>query len=493
MTIGAGASIGARSILYPNVVIGAHARIGEDCVVHAHVSIREGVVLGDRVIVQNGAVIGSDGFGFVKQPDGSHMKIPQTADVVIEDDVEIGANTTIDRPAIGETRIRAGTKVDNLVQIAHGVSVGRNALLAAQVGIAGSTTIEDDVVLAGQVGVSGHLRIGKGVVATAQTGIPNSVDAGAFISGYPAVSNREWLKSSAIFRQLPALKKRLAQLEARIAELEEKLTECRTRQDSLMRRAAAAPRALSVCSRGASPRNLRQPAPAGPDFLPRAQFHLSANALALSTEDQRFSWDAYFGGDVDIFDYVFGRTSVLADYHAVLGDEYRPFDPNQAYYDLEVSSSYRLGETEIVGVFHHVSRHLSDRPKTFAIAWNVAGVRLLRRVAAKGFTVDVRAGAGGIVQHSYVDYRWTADARSHGPSSDQPAPRAVRPPLRRVVHGRRHRFPIGARRMGASPKPGCESTVMGARWSSSPAASGGSTRTRWIDRRTAGASPASGC
>jgi UDP-3-O-[3-hydroxymyristoyl] glucosamine N-acyltransferase len=231
VAIGPGATIGARSVIHPNVVIGAGARIGEDCVVHAHASVREGVVIGHRVIVQNGAVIGSDGFGFVKQPDGSHWKIPQTADVVIEDDVEIGANTTIDRPAIGETRIRAGSKIDNLVQIAHGVSVGRNAVLAAQVGIAGSTTIEDDVVLAGQVGVSGHLRIGKGAVATAQTGIPNSVDAGAFISGYPAIANRDWLKASAIFRQLPMLKQRIAELEARIAELEEKLIECRTRQD----------------------------------------------------------------------------------------------------------------------------------------------------------------------------------------------------------------------------------------------------------------------
>ena len=231
VTIGAGAVVGARAIIHPNVVIGPRARIGDDCVLHAHVSIREGVVLGHRVIVQNGAVVGSDGFGFVKRPDGSHLKIPQTADVVVEDDVEIGANTTIDRPAVGETRIRAGTKIDNLVQIAHGVSVGRNALLAAQVGIAGSTALEDDVVLAGQVGVSGHLRIGKGVVATAQSGIPNSVEAGAFVSGYPAVPNREWLKSTAVIRQLPALKKRIAQLEARIAELEEKLTECRTRQD----------------------------------------------------------------------------------------------------------------------------------------------------------------------------------------------------------------------------------------------------------------------
>jgi UDP-3-O-[3-hydroxymyristoyl] glucosamine N-acyltransferase len=229
--IGAGAVVGARSVVFPHVVIGARARIGDDCVLHARVSIREGVVLGNRVIVQDGAVVGSDGFGFVKRPDGSYMKIPQPASVVIEDDVEIGANTTIDRPSVGETRIRAGAKIDNLVQIAHGVSVGRNTLLAAQVGIAGSSVVEDDVTLAGQVGVSGHLRIGKGVVATAQTGIPNSVDAGAFVSGYPAIPNRDWLKSSAVFQQLPALKKRVVQLEERIAELEEQLAECRTRLD----------------------------------------------------------------------------------------------------------------------------------------------------------------------------------------------------------------------------------------------------------------------
>ena len=204
-------------------MIGPGARLGDDCVVHAHVSIRERVVLGHRVVVQDGAVLGSDGFGFVKQADGTHLKIPQHAAVVIEDDVEIGANTTIDRPAVGETRIRAGAKIDNLVQVAHGVSVGARALLAAQVGIAGSTVIEDDVVLAGQVGVAGHLRIGKGAIATAQTGIPNSLDAGEFVSGYPAIANREWLKASAVFRQLPALKKQIADLEARIAELEQKV------------------------------------------------------------------------------------------------------------------------------------------------------------------------------------------------------------------------------------------------------------------------------
>jgi len=220
--IGDGAVIGARTIVFPNAVIGPGAIVGDDCVVHAHVSIRERVRVGHRVIVQDGAVIGSDGFGFVRQPDGSHFKIPQHGDVVVEDDVEIGANTTIDRPAVGETRIGAGTKIDNLVQIAHGVIVGRRVLFAAQVGIAGSTTIEDDVVLAGQVGVAGHLRIGRGVVATAQTGVPNSVDAGTMISGYPAIPNRDWLKASAVFRQLPALKKRVAELEDRLAELEAK-------------------------------------------------------------------------------------------------------------------------------------------------------------------------------------------------------------------------------------------------------------------------------
>jgi UDP-3-O-[3-hydroxymyristoyl] glucosamine N-acyltransferase len=188
-------------------------------------------MIGNRVILHDGVVVGSDGFGFVTQADGSHLKIPQLADVVIEDDVEIGANTTIDRPAVGETRICAGTKIDNLVQIAHGVAIGRRVRLAAQVGIAGSTVVEDDVVLAGQVGVSGHLRLGKGVVATAQTGIPNSVDAGQLISGYPAIPNREWLKASAVFRQLPALKKRVAELERYIAELEERLSEWRTRPD----------------------------------------------------------------------------------------------------------------------------------------------------------------------------------------------------------------------------------------------------------------------
>jgi len=218
--VGEGATIGARTILHGHVTVGRFAVIGDDCLVHAQVSIRERVHLGNRVVVQDGVVIGSDGYGFARRPDGSHHKIPQVGGVVIEDDVEIGANTTIDRPAVGETRIAAGTKIDNLVQIAHGVRIGRNVLLAAQVGIAGSSVIEDQVTLAGQVGVAGHLTIGAGTIATAQTGIPNSVDAKSFISGYPAIPNRDWLKASAVFRKLPELRKTIAELEERIAALE---------------------------------------------------------------------------------------------------------------------------------------------------------------------------------------------------------------------------------------------------------------------------------
>lgn len=219
--IGAGVRIGARTIIHPHVVIGPEAVVGEDCLLHSHVSIRERCRLGDRVVLQNGAVIGSDGYGFAQRPDGSHEKIPQTAPVVIEDDVEIGANTTIDRPAVGETRIKTGTKIDNLVQIAHGVVLGRHVLLAAQVGIAGSTVIGDHVTFGGQVGVGGHLTIGDRVKAVGQSGITNSVDADQFVSGYPAIPNNEWRRSSAVFRKLPEMRRHLKDLEARLQKIEE--------------------------------------------------------------------------------------------------------------------------------------------------------------------------------------------------------------------------------------------------------------------------------
>ena len=211
-------TIGDNTVIFPNVTIGPGAHIGSDCLIHSNVAIRERVTIGNRVVLQNGVVVGGDGYGFVRRGDGTHEKIPQVATVVLEDDVEIGANTTIDRPAVGETRIQSGTKLDNLVQIGHGVRVGRNVLMAAQVGIAGSTEIEDDVIFGGQVGVGGHLSIGRGAVAVGQSGVTNSLDPGAMVAGYPAIDSREWRKSSVIFRRLPELKKRIEELEARLAE-----------------------------------------------------------------------------------------------------------------------------------------------------------------------------------------------------------------------------------------------------------------------------------
>ena len=219
VAIGEGVAVGDRTVICPNVTIGPGTRVGSDCVIHSNVAIRERVTIGDRVILQNGVVIGGDGYGFVRRGDGTHEKIPQVATVVIEDDVELGANTTVDRPAVGETRIKAGTKIDNLVQIAHGVTVGRNVLMAAQVGIAGSTDIEDDVVFGGQVGVGGHLTIGRGAVAVGQSGVTNSLDPRAMVAGYPAIDSREWRKASVIFRRLPELKRRIELLEARLALL----------------------------------------------------------------------------------------------------------------------------------------------------------------------------------------------------------------------------------------------------------------------------------
>ena len=219
VAVGEGATIGDRTVIFPNVTIGPGTRIGRDCIIHANVSIRERVTIGDRVILQNGVVVGADGYGFVRRGDGTHEKIPQVAEVVIEDDVELGANTTVDRPAVGETRIKAGTKIDNLVQIAHGVTVGRNVLMAAQVGIAGSTDIGDDVIFGGQVGVGGHLSIGRGAVAVGQSGVTNSLDPGAMVAGYPAIDSREWRRASVLFKRLPELKRRLDALEARVAAL----------------------------------------------------------------------------------------------------------------------------------------------------------------------------------------------------------------------------------------------------------------------------------
>jgi UDP-3-O-[3-hydroxymyristoyl] glucosamine N-acyltransferase len=218
--VGPGARVGADTVVYPHAVVGAGAVVGAECVVHAFVSLRDGVVIGDRVVLQDGAVVGSDGFGFATRPDGTHQKIPQVGAVVIEDDVEIGAHSAIDRPAVGETRIGAGTKIDNLVQIAHGVKVGRNALLAAHVGVAGSTVLEDGVVMAGQSGVIGHVTVGKGATVGAKSAVTKNIEAGMHVAGVPAREVTRWRESVALTSRLPDLRKAVADLEARLDALE---------------------------------------------------------------------------------------------------------------------------------------------------------------------------------------------------------------------------------------------------------------------------------
>lgn len=205
--------IGTGCSLYPFVHIARGARIGDNFKAYANVSVREFCRIGNNVILQDGAKIGTDGFGYAKKDEGSYYKIVQSGIVVLEDDVEVGANATIDRATIGETRIRRGAKIDNLVQVGHASDVGENTLLCAQVGLAGSSKIGRSVILTGQVGVAGHLEIGDRVVATAQTGIPNSIEADKVVSGYPAIDNKLWLKSSAIFKRLPELLKRIEALE----------------------------------------------------------------------------------------------------------------------------------------------------------------------------------------------------------------------------------------------------------------------------------------
>jgi UDP-3-O-[3-hydroxymyristoyl] glucosamine N-acyltransferase len=223
VVIGRDVRIGARTVIASHVSIGFGTVIGEDCDIRPHASLGARITLGRRVIVYDGAVIGSDGFGYAPTPEGHYFKIPQVGTVIVEDDVEIGANATIDRASMGETRIGAGTKIDNLVQVAHSCTIGRDVILSAQVGLAGSTTIEDRVTLAGQVGVAGHLTIGKGTIVTAQSGVPNSIPSGALYSGYPAIDNRDWRKSSAIFARLPELRKQVIRLEERLAALEARL------------------------------------------------------------------------------------------------------------------------------------------------------------------------------------------------------------------------------------------------------------------------------
>jgi UDP-3-O-[3-hydroxymyristoyl] glucosamine N-acyltransferase len=213
VVIGAHCHIGDDAVLLPHAVLYDNVHIGDRFLAHAHAVVREGCHLGNDVVLQNGAIIGADGFGFAKNADGRWIKIVQSGPAVLGDAVEVQANACVDRASVGETRIASGVKIDNLVQVGHGSTVGENTLLCSQTGLSGSTTVGKNVILAGQVGVAGHLTIGDGAVATAQTGIPSDVAPGAIVSGYPAVDNRTWLRTVAALNRLPDLLKRVTTLE----------------------------------------------------------------------------------------------------------------------------------------------------------------------------------------------------------------------------------------------------------------------------------------
>lgn len=201
--------IGQHAVLLAHVVVYRGAKIGDNFFAHAHAVVREYCRLGDSVILQNGAVIGADGFGFAKDDGGCWQKIVQSGPAILEDGVEVQTNACVDRASIGRTHVARGVKIDNLVQVGHGSSVGENTLLCAQVGLAGSTEVGKNVILAGQVGVAGHCRIGDGAIATAQSGIPNDVPEKAVVSGYPAIDNKLWLRCVAVFNRLPEIAKAL--------------------------------------------------------------------------------------------------------------------------------------------------------------------------------------------------------------------------------------------------------------------------------------------
>ncbi|MFZ5563259.1 MAG: UDP-3-O-(3-hydroxymyristoyl)glucosamine N-acyltransferase [Thermodesulfobacteriota bacterium] len=223
VVVGDHVTLGDRVVLYPGVFLGDHVSVQDDGLIFANTSILRGCVLGNRVTVHAGTVIGSDGFGFA--PEGeAYVKIPQSGIVQIDDDVEIGAGNTIDRATFGRTWIKRGVKTDNLVHIAHNVTVGENTVIVAQVGIAGSTAVGDHVILAGQAGISGHLEIGDNAVIGPQAGIVKSVKPGQTVSGTPGMPHKQWLRVQAIAADLPSLKRRIAELEKRLADLEKQPT-----------------------------------------------------------------------------------------------------------------------------------------------------------------------------------------------------------------------------------------------------------------------------
>jgi len=222
--VGDGAEIGAGTIVFPLVSIYPGVRIGADCRIHSSVSLREDVRLGDRVILHNGVQIGGDGFRYVPNADGTHMKIPQVGTVIIEDDVEIGANSAVDRAGLGATIVRRGTKIDNLVTVGHNVEVGENAILVAQVGIGGSSKIGRGAILSGQAGIPDHINIGDGVIVAAKSGITKDVPAGKMVSGSPHLDIRDWRKFWAVAPELYDFYKDFKKLKARVAELEAEIS-----------------------------------------------------------------------------------------------------------------------------------------------------------------------------------------------------------------------------------------------------------------------------
>lgn len=222
--IGKAVTVGSGTTLYPGVLLYDNVVVGEDCLIHAGTVVREGCRIGNRVIVQPKAVIGSDGFGFA--PDGSgYFKIPQVGIVVIEDDVEIGANACLDRAAMGVTCIGRGSKLDNMVQIGHNVKIGEDSIIVAQVGIAGSTEIGKHCTLGGQAGVAGHLKIGDNTMVGGQSGIAGNLPNGGVFSGSPAIPHRDWLRASMTFAKLPEMRKELNRLKKHVEELQEFIKE----------------------------------------------------------------------------------------------------------------------------------------------------------------------------------------------------------------------------------------------------------------------------
>ncbi len=217
--IGNNVKLGNNVKIFPNAVIGNNVVIGDNVTLYAGVKIYNDCSIGNNIIIHSGTIVGSDGFGFAPLEDGSYKKIPQLGNVIIEDDVEIGSNCTIDRATMGSTVIKKGAKLDNLIQVAHNVEIGRNTVIAAQTGISGSTKIGDNVMCGGQVGFAGHITIASGTKIAAQTGVNKSVEVAKTINGSPALDFTSSLRSQSIYKNLPSLEKRITELEKMITEL----------------------------------------------------------------------------------------------------------------------------------------------------------------------------------------------------------------------------------------------------------------------------------